>query len=256
MHTPHSNKMSTTTTSQHSSVTRHANKMSVTQTYLLAHTARAKLSSEASHEDHDLRRLVGHANLLDTLMLDLTEAKQEHEAWLNQAVRQASKPTEQRHIQWADSATEDPEEDSRAADTGSPNPSVTDSDYSSDEDAKEEIKEAISSLRPASTSNEVEVVDDDGEEHYDDLALHLTQSHSTPPPGLEHDAGDSSDDDSLPPSPPAEAPPSFSEKRRQQIAAAGFSPGLSASEQQDGYDAGNFMPQWVAPGLISAISVY
>lgn len=48
--------------------------MSITQTYYLAHTARGKLSHEAAQADHNLRLLVGHANLLDSLMLELAEA--------------------------------------------------------------------------------------------------------------------------------------------------------------------------------------
>ena len=51
--------------------------MSITQTYYLSHKARAKLSREAAQPDHDLRLLVGHANLLDSLMLELAEAEQE-----------------------------------------------------------------------------------------------------------------------------------------------------------------------------------
>lgn len=51
--------------------------MSVTQTYYLAHTAWGKLSSGAARADHNLRLLVGHANLLDSLMVEPAEAEQE-----------------------------------------------------------------------------------------------------------------------------------------------------------------------------------
>ena len=37
-------------------------KMSLTQTYYIASSARGKLGREASKGDHNLRRLVGHAN--------------------------------------------------------------------------------------------------------------------------------------------------------------------------------------------------
>ena len=60
--------------------------MSITQTYFLAHSARGKLSKEAARADHDLRLLVGHANMLDSLMLDLANAEQEQERWFNQTV--------------------------------------------------------------------------------------------------------------------------------------------------------------------------
>lgn len=41
------------------------------ETYLLVNKARAKLTKEASNNDHDLRVLVCHANLLDSLMESL-----------------------------------------------------------------------------------------------------------------------------------------------------------------------------------------
>ena len=108
--------------------------MSITQTYYLAHKARGKLSSEAARPDHNLRLLVGHANLLDSLMLELAEAEQEQETWFNQSVKKASKPAEPRHIQWADAVVEDPEADWQVEDADSSDSSESDSDYSSDED--------------------------------------------------------------------------------------------------------------------------
>lgn len=44
--------------------------LSVTQKYCLAHAAREKLVGEASHAALRLRLLVGHANLLDSLLLE------------------------------------------------------------------------------------------------------------------------------------------------------------------------------------------
>jgi hypothetical protein len=78
----------TTTTTKNSIYTRPAKKqkMSITQTYFLAHSARGKLSKEAARPDHDLRLLVGHANMLDSLMLDLANAEQEQERWFNKTV--------------------------------------------------------------------------------------------------------------------------------------------------------------------------
>lgn len=223
--------------------------MSVTQTYFLAHTARGKLSSEASRADHNLRLLVGHANLLDSLMLELAEAEQEQESWFNQSVHKASKPSGQKHIQWADAVVEDPEQDWQAEDADSSDSSDSDSDYSSEEE-----------------------IEDDGAEDYADLALTLTQSHGASPPDLEHDSseGDSSDDDSVPPSPPADVLPlpSFSQKERQQIATTGFyhlhkqsptpssmAPAARQEDDEDSYDQDFYLPQR-SPSLISAISVY
>lgn len=63
--------------------------MSLTATYYIASSARAKLGKEACKPDHNLRLLVGHANLLDALMLDLHDAEREQEAWFNQTVQKA-----------------------------------------------------------------------------------------------------------------------------------------------------------------------
>src|SRR3569833_4388026 len=84
--------------------------MSITQTYYLAHKARGKLSSEAARPDHNLRLLVGPANLLASLMMELADAEREQESWFNQSVRGATKATQQdRHVQWADTVVEEPE---------------------------------------------------------------------------------------------------------------------------------------------------
>ncbi|KAJ5275474.1 hypothetical protein N7497_006086 [Penicillium chrysogenum] len=55
--------------------------MSITQKQCLAHAAREKLVDEAARADHDLRFLVGHANLLDILIPQLTDGELEQE-WL------------------------------------------------------------------------------------------------------------------------------------------------------------------------------
>lgn len=62
-------------------------KMAYTQTFQLAQRARGKLQKEASRHDHNLRLLVGHANLLDNLMIALAEAEREQEQWFNEVVR-------------------------------------------------------------------------------------------------------------------------------------------------------------------------
>ncbi|KAH8662700.1 hypothetical protein BGZ61DRAFT_322835, partial [Ilyonectria robusta] len=73
--------------------------------------ARAKLSSEAARPDQNLRLLVGHANLLESLMLELSGVLRDQENWFTQLLGGAMKP-EERHIRWADSVVEEhPEED-------------------------------------------------------------------------------------------------------------------------------------------------
>lgn len=233
--------------------------MSVTQTYYLAHTARGKLSHEAAKADHNLRLLVGHANLLDSLMLDLAEAEQEQESWFNQSVKKASKTEEPKHIQWADAVVEDPEEDWQAEDADS---SDSESEYDSDDDM--EMEAGVVSLQRVQSHNiiaSVSSVDEeeyeDDEEDYEGLQLHLTPSHSAHPPELDHDS-DSSEDESMPPSPPSDSLSSFSEK--QQIATTSFyakqQQSIPPSEQQAFFEEGFYLPQRPQQSLISAISVY
>ncbi|ROT36042.1 hypothetical protein SODALDRAFT_328423 [Sodiomyces alkalinus F11] len=149
--------------------------MSITQTYYLAHKARAKLAYEASRADHDLRLLVGHANLLDSLMFELADAEREQESWFNQSVRGAIRHEEpqpvpvaspalaptpaptpiptpvdkkDRHVQWADAAPE-PQQlwHTEHIDVDSDDDSdLYDSDYDSDDDM--EMVETVTVARP------------------------------------------------------------------------------------------------------------
>ena len=140
-------------------------KMSLTQTYYVASTARTKLGQEAQRADHNLRLLVGHANLLDTLMVELADAEREQEAWFNQSVKKASKPEEPRHIQWIDTIAEEDEED--------------DSDLESDDgsDIYDEDAEMFSIQVPSRirsppvevSSQEIEDEDMDSDDEFDDV---------------------------------------------------------------------------------------
>lgn len=226
--------------------------MSLTQTYYLAHTARGKLSKEAARGDHDLRLLVGHANLLDGLMLDLANAEQEQESWFNQTVKSASKASEEpKHIQWADTIPEELEEaveEDFYAET-------SDSDSYSDDD--EEMQAAAPTLphkvpqtAAIITTTEYDEDEDMGDEDYeDDLAL--TRTSSAHPPELLEDSDSESEDDSMPPSPemPLNA---FSEKQRQAIATTSYyqplsvksdSPASLPESDQSFFDEGFYLPQ-------------
>ncbi|PSR94446.1 hypothetical protein BD289DRAFT_480587 [Coniella lustricola] len=215
-------------------------KMSITQTYYLAHKARAKLSHEAAMPDHNLRLLVGHANLLDGLMLELADAEREQESWFNNSVRSASQPekatADDRHIQWADAIPEEDEEEDDYYEDDSAS-SDDDSDISDDEDTEEdtEMADALPLRRVSShhhhhssnnktpTSPRMEIVEIDmedydyeeaveEEEDYAQLTLTRSPSHHSSvssPPELEHDSDDSSEDESMPPSPPTTLIPSF-----------------------------------------------
>jgi hypothetical protein len=232
--------------------------MSLTQTYYLAHKARAKLSHEAAMPDHNLRLLVGHANLLDSLMLELADAEREQESWFNQSVRNASHQQEKKvesdkHIQWADTIVEDD------------NYSDSDSDDSDMEDEEEDVEMAdVVSLRrvpsktnfqktaaPPSPRMEVVEVDmeDDDDEDYAELTLTRSPSHSltnSPPPELEQDLDESSEDESMPPSPPSTMLPTFEQKQK----------GSTVAATPDFYDDGYYLPARNPARLVSAISVY
>ncbi|KAL5003370.1 hypothetical protein BDV10DRAFT_44709 [Aspergillus recurvatus] len=204
---------------------RQQKKMSITQTYYLAHTARRKLTREASRADHDLRLLVGHANLLDSLMLDLADAEQEQERWFNQTVSGATKGAyrseNQHHIQWAETLVEEPEEDWDPEDLSDED--SEDSDLSEEEDSDLEEDYPLVRRRAPSpvaivTETELEDYDSDSDSEYEyddaeDLdGLALTRSPSRQPPELSHDE-DESEDDSMPPSPPQPILDSFDEKQ-------------------------------------------
>ncbi|KAI0127695.1 hypothetical protein BJ170DRAFT_383445 [Xylariales sp. AK1849] len=244
-----------------SSPTSPTKKMSITQTYYLAHKARGKLSREAAQPDHNLRLLVGHANLLDSLMLDLADAEREQESWFNQSVRGASSKSEEKHIQWADSIPEQAEDEWEA--------DSSDSDSDSDEEEDEDIEMAnavpFTRIHPNAVvphSPLLPVDDDfeeDDEEDYAALTLTRSPSHSASPPELDHDL-DSSEDESMPPSPPFASLPSFSEKQGETtITTSAYYQDLKQDEEDHKaafYDQGFYLPPRNPARLASAISVY
>jgi hypothetical protein len=239
--------------------------MSLTQTYFLAHKARAKLSNEAARPDHNLRLLVGHANLLDSLMLDLADAEREQESWFNHSVRGASPKNEEKHIQWADTVIEEPEEDWRVEDADSDS-SDSDSDFDDEEEDVEmadvvsfrrmPAKSAVHTLQKMDSEYDDMEEDDDEEEDYAQLTLTRTNSHSAAsPPELDHDS-DSSEDESMPPSPPTAVLPAFTEKQRESIATAYYDSRQEQDDKDAFYDEGFYLPARNPARLVSAISVY
>ena len=197
-------------------------KMSLTRTYAVASTARSKLGREASRADHDLRLLVGHANLLDTLMIELADAEREQEAWFNSTVRKAAKPDEPRHIQWIDTIAEDLEDEE----------SDSDSDSEADSDVYDEDAELynipLRKMRSPPVVTESADIDEDEDEDDEDFedfdaeydAEHaltrVPSKHSPPELLIEEDDSEESEDDSMPPSPEQ---PMFelSEKQQKQV---------------------------------------
>ncbi|KAL1301786.1 hypothetical protein AAFC00_005981 [Neodothiora populina] len=168
--------------------------MSLTQTYYIASTARTKLGREASRSDHDLRLLVGHANLLDVLMVELQDAEKEQEAWFNDSIRKNNKSDQSRHVQWIDSIAEEYEDDS-------------DSDSDSDiyEEDEPEFTMSLQQSEYTVTSREIEEDEEDeldfelqDMEYDDEHALTRVDSH---PPELVHEDSSDSEDESMPTSP-------------------------------------------------------
>lgn len=239
--------------------------MSLSQTYVVAHTARAKLAREASQPDHNLRRLVGHANLLDSLMCELAEAEREQERWFHDTVNGAVEASDEaKHVEWADTIIEEPAEDWTAEDAYSDTDSESDSDAEVDEDDVQVQQVGLrispssrgrpSPKAPLASHPDVTVtvvsVDDHDEEDSEyeddeaesgDLALVRTRSH--PPPDLLHDSEDdeSSDDDDagMPPSPPQPVLHRFSEAERKAISTTSYYDDqniipATASRQRDG----------------------
>lgn len=206
--------------------------MSITQTYYLAHTARKKLTREASRADHDLRVLVGHANLLDSLMLDLADAEREQERWFNQTVNGASKASSDekpRHIQWASTVVEEPEEDWDPEDVSDLDSDLSDSDEEDDSDFEETDfvinpprRRAPSPVAPAIEHTLLEEEDnddtdsdfeyDDEEEDLEDLSLTRSPSRQSPPELLTDSDDESEEDDAMPPSPPQPTIEAFDQK--------------------------------------------
>lgn len=164
-------------------------RMSLTQTYYIASAARSKLGKEAARADHNLRLLVGHANLLDNLMVELADAEREQEAWFNQSVRKAAKPEEPRHIQWIDTIAEEMEVDD-------------DSDSDSDVDESELYDIPMPTIRVTPVELDSEELDDSDYDEEDDeehALVRVPSRRDSPPPELLSD--DESEDESMPPSP-------------------------------------------------------
>ncbi|MCJ1439575.1 MAG: hypothetical protein MMC23_000054 [Stictis urceolatum] len=216
-------------------------KMSLTQTYYLAHTARAKLSKEAARADHDLRLLVGHANLLDGLMIDLADAEREQESWFNNTVAKASSTaSELKHIQWSDSLPavgEEYDEDSES------------SDSDSDDEMSYSTSVPLRRIKspPAQFTISEEAIEDDDEDD-EELQLVRTPSRSSPPELLhEHDSESESDDDAAPPSPPQPEIPldAFSAKQREiaQQSDKNQSIQMHQTSEEAFYEDGFYLPQ-------------
>ncbi|KIW76676.1 hypothetical protein Z517_09120 [Fonsecaea pedrosoi CBS 271.37] len=219
-------------------------KMSITQTYFLAHSARGKLSREAARPDHDLRLLVGHANMLDSLMLDLANAEQEQERWFNNIVNgsQAQEEEEEDKQRHVETIVEEPE-----------------ADWEPEDASSEEESEDESEQKPDTQVTAIEVdsdMEDDDDEENEDLSLVRTASRHSPPE-LSLDTDSDSEDDHMPPSPPTTSIEVLSEKQRQAIATTSFydakdNASLSPAESEAFEEEGFYLPSRQQPTIIAA----
>jgi len=214
-------------------------KMSITQTYFLAHSARGKLSREAARPDHDLRLLVGHANMLDSLMVDLANAEQEQERWFNKTVSGAH-----------ETVVEEPEADWKAEDAENAD------DESEDEAENVPSNANVTAVEVSGEEEREEERDDGGDEEDGDLALIRTSSRHSPPE-LSTDSDSDSDDEHLPPSPPQPMMDGLTEKQRQAIATTSFydaqdANSLSPAESETFEEEGFYVPSRQQPTIIAA----
>lgn len=181
--------------------------MSITQTYFLAHSARGKLSREAARADHDLRLLVGHANMLDSLMIDLANAEQEQERWFNKSLSGAREQEEE--ISHPTTIVEEPEADWE----------VEDAEASDDDSEYEE--EQIKPAQPIESTDDMDFDDEEDE----GLTLTRTKSRHSPPE-LTLDSDSDSEDEHMPPSPTNLSLESLTTQQKQPIDTSAFFPVL------------------------------
>jgi hypothetical protein len=183
--------------------------MSITQTFYLAHKARGKLSSEAARQDHNLRLLVAHANLLDTLMVHLSEAEEEQEQWFNNTIRgnEASRewemdsgygslPTDYDSDSDSESESDDVEIDYEV----SPRPMFLSSNETVIGVTEVEEDEEFLDEETEDDDSEDEEEEEEEEDENGFFSLRRTTSHR--PPSLCSDLSDDEDEESNPPSPP------------------------------------------------------
>jgi hypothetical protein len=115
--------------------------MSVEEAFYLARIARTKLLSKASEADPSLRQLLGHANLLDSLLLVIAIPPHAQNITLSDPVSRLAKTIDQKRMltDWdvtiLDEIEEDLEEDDSEDTDDDSHPELeTDSDSDSDSD--------------------------------------------------------------------------------------------------------------------------
>lgn len=159
-------------------------KVSLTDTYSVATTCKSKLGQEAARGELQLRRLVGHANMLDMLMGELMNKERACEARLNEQIRSGPQP-KQRRVQFIDTIVEEMGEDDDESDSDSDDYDDDVSDVSDDlfDDHEafdyESDDEQLALHRVSSKMDLPELTDDDDsdveEDSIDDLPSLMEQ---------------------------------------------------------------------------------
>lgn len=153
----------------------------------MAHTTRRKLSCEASRADHDLRVLVGHANFLDSLMIELADANKRQEqsvATVSEATKVPAEAEARRTNDEAITVTEKAVDDWEVWESDESDSS--DSDAGDDKGANWETATDIPFRPTMARSDTLSVMarevaeDDDDDEDYGDLGLVRTVRHFAP----------------------------------------------------------------------------
>lgn len=229
----------TTTSSRRSSIynsPQKKQKMSITQTYFLAHSARGKLSREAARADHDLRLLVGHANMLDSLMIDLANAEQEQERWFNKSLSGARE--EEEEIRHEDTIVEEPEADWE----------VEDAESSDESDYEEEQFQPSHPIEASSMEIDMEFDDEQDQS----LALTRTASRHSPPELTLDDESDS-EDEHMPPSPPNIPFSNLTAKQTSHISTSALFPSAKDASPSESLESdGFYLPSRQQPTIIAA----
>lgn len=149
---PQASMPSESATPQNPYSRRKRKKTSITGTYLLMHSVHSKLSQEASKEKCDLRMLVGHANLLDSLIMNLNNNNIETETLPDQTTKPGTIMQQNHNHDTASSSYVKPETSGNNSDSEDGSHCDIDSFSDSDSDSDSEISWSSSESDSSSDS--------------------------------------------------------------------------------------------------------
>lgn len=237
-------------------------KMAYTQTFQLAQRARGKLQREASQHDHNLRLLVGHANLLDNLMIALAEAEREQDKWFCDVVRGSiaaeDEEEEEESRDWPEQSYEghgwlavdysDSESEEDSESEADSDEEVEDVQYPMPRLTRKSSHRSLSSyLHPTIGVSEVDEYDKDFEDEDGMYPLMRASSYGSPPQLVADLTDDEEEESTPPPSPPQLSLPFTPVKGQERIVTTSFFGDNPHSSQHETFLDGIHPP----PSLIS-----